>query len=308
MIAAVAVLALAQPATAAPATDLWVQTSTKAEAVEHSSGLVEYHRYPGTSGGQYEFTFNRDVSNCSYTATISRGKPYPPEMAAGWLVFTAGGHMGPYGVYVETKALGGGLIDAGVNLHVQCGGKYAVVGYDGNLARGSGVTGVTRLGTGRYEVTFNQDVSAMSFVATVGDPGTGLVYNPGLVFTASGHLSRNGVYVETKSPGGGLADYPFHLQVSNAGQWLVAGYVGEYVRGGEIVSTERVTRGFYIVHLARDVSNCMPVATIGDPGDQLVYYPALVYPRSVPGNAVFVETSDYQKQAYDRPFHLQVLC
>ena len=32
-----------------------------------------------------------------------------------------------------------------------------------------------------------------------------------LVFTAGGHNTPNGVYVETKNPGGGLSDYPFHV-------------------------------------------------------------------------------------------------
>jgi hypothetical protein len=50
----------------------------------------------------------------------------------------------------------------------------------------------------------------------VGDPASGLVYNPGLVFTAGGHSSSNAVYVETKNLGGGLADYPFHFQISSA--------------------------------------------------------------------------------------------
>jgi hypothetical protein len=40
------------------------------------------------------------------------------------------------------------------------------------------------------------------------------VFNPGWVFTASGHLGTSGVYVETKNLGGGLQDYPFHLAVT----------------------------------------------------------------------------------------------
>lgn len=91
---------------------------------------------------------------------------------------------------------------------------WAVADYNGQFVRGNGVTGVTRLGPGRYEATFNQDVHGCSYVATIADPGNGVVFNPGLVFTASGHDSANGVYVETKNLGGGLADYPFHLQVN----------------------------------------------------------------------------------------------
>lgn len=92
--------------------------------------------------------------------------------------------------------------------------QWAVSDYSGNFVRGSGVKGFTHLGTGRWEVTFNRDMRNCSYVTTIGDPGNGLVYTPGLVFTASGHSSNNGVYVETKTPQAGLADYPYHLQTT----------------------------------------------------------------------------------------------
>jgi hypothetical protein len=72
-----------------------------------------------------------------------------------------------------------------------------------------------QLGVGRYEVYLHRSVYWCSFVAAVGDPYNGLVYGPGLVFTATGHSTTNAVYVETKNMGGGLADLPFHLQVSS---------------------------------------------------------------------------------------------
>ncbi|MFF4403040.1 hypothetical protein [Streptomyces sp. NPDC001404] len=93
-------------------------------------------------------------------------------------------------------------------------GLWVVTDYSGNFVRGSNVVGMTKFGTGRFEVTFNQNVAYCSYVATVGDPSNNLVYNPGLVFTAGGHNSANGVYVETKNLGAGLEDRPFHLQVA----------------------------------------------------------------------------------------------
>jgi hypothetical protein len=57
-------------------------------------------------------------------------------------------------------------------------------------------------------------VSHCAYTATVGDPSNKLVFNPGLVFTAGGHQSKSGVYVETKGLAGGLGDYPFHLAVN----------------------------------------------------------------------------------------------
>src|SRR5215471_11886244 len=76
---------------------------------------------------------------------------------------------------------------------------------------GGGAVNALHYGPGRYEVAFNSAVNGSSYTATIGDPANALVYNPGLVFTAGGHLSANGVYIETKNLAGGLGDYPFHL-------------------------------------------------------------------------------------------------
>ena len=98
-------------------------------------------------------------------------------------------------------------------------GVYAVVNFDGSFVRGANVTATTHLGPGRYEITFNQNVSQCAYIATIGDPAHALVFNPGLICTAGGHASNGGpdpmgVYVETKNLGGGLSDWPFHLNVT----------------------------------------------------------------------------------------------
>jgi hypothetical protein len=166
--------------------------------------------------GRYEVVFDEDVSGCAYTATV--GDPATGSIAGRPWVFTAGGHTGGDGVYVETKNPGGGLSDFPFHLDVRCAGgnpaKSAVIDYTGNLVRGDGVLGVTRLGTGRFEVLFDRSVADCAYTATIGDPKNALVYNPGLVFTAGGHTGGDRVYVETKNPGGGLSNYPFHLAVS----------------------------------------------------------------------------------------------
>src|SRR5687767_14038823 len=83
----------------------------------------------------------------------------------------------------------------------------------GTLLGGANVSSVTWLGTGQYEVTFTANVSACAYVAT-----TVNAYSQALqVYTASGHLSPNGVYVETKNQGGGLTNGPFHLAVNCGG-------------------------------------------------------------------------------------------
>ncbi|MGI9040306.1 MAG: hypothetical protein ACR2HK_04225 [Gemmatimonadales bacterium] len=74
----------------------------------------------------------------------------------------------------------------------------------------SGNSGVAKLGVGQYEVTFNRNVMPCAYVAT-----TNNAYSQALgVYTAAGHLSANGVYVETKNQGGGLTDGPFNLVVA----------------------------------------------------------------------------------------------
>src|SRR5580700_11383972 len=87
---------------------------------------------------------------------------------------------------------------------------FASVNLNGTLAYGNGVSGVTHLGTGRYEVTFSADVQQCAYIAT-----TINAYSQALqVFTAGGHLGPDGVYVETKNQGGGLSSgIPFHLAV-----------------------------------------------------------------------------------------------
>ena len=70
-----------------------------------------------------------------------------------------------------------------------------------------------KLGVGQYEVRLPADVSYCAYTATIGDTGNQLQYYPGEVFTAGGRLSSRGVFVETENPGGGLTDYPFHLNV-----------------------------------------------------------------------------------------------
>ncbi|MFI6094147.1 hypothetical protein ACIA8G_01235 [Lentzea sp. NPDC051213] len=301
----VAALVTVPLAAAAPATDLWAITSPDAAQLTSGSGVVDYQRL---DRGRYEFTFNQDVSNCSYTATING---LPPGDSWSWLAFTASGHLGPFGVYVETKTTLSydTLEDHGVVLHVQCAGNYAVVDNKGNLRRGSGVTGVKKVGYGQFEVTFDRDVSASSFVATIGDPGAGRVDYSGVVFTAS-HQNRNTVLVQTKGTSGRLTDYySFHLQIARYPTWVVTDYVGAVVRSSRVVRTERVGRGDYRVTFNHAVSGCAAIATIGSPDDKAVAEPGVVATALWDQATISVRTTTTSRQEpYDRPFHLQMTC
>jgi hypothetical protein len=89
---------------------------------------------------------------------------------------------------------------------------WAVVGSNGSLARSSGATASIRLNTGIYQVTFNQNVAACSYLATLGNPGTG---DPlfGTIVTALRAGNANAVWVHTRDAAGTDADRSFHLVV-----------------------------------------------------------------------------------------------
>jgi collagen triple helix repeat protein len=91
---------------------------------------------------------------------------------------------------------------------------WAVVTGAANLVRSSGATASSRVSgvAGTYFVTFNQDVTACSYLATIGNPQAG---NPphGTIVTALRVSTTNAVFVETKDTAGNLVDRGFHLAV-----------------------------------------------------------------------------------------------
>jgi hypothetical protein len=91
---------------------------------------------------------------------------------------------------------------------------WAVVTGDGSLVRSSGATASSRVTgfVGTYAVTFNQNVTACSYLATIGNPAGG---NPphGTIVTALRAGTTNAVFVETKDVAGTLVDRNFHLAV-----------------------------------------------------------------------------------------------
>ncbi|GAA2367755.1 hypothetical protein Cme02nite_28410 [Catellatospora methionotrophica] len=255
-------------------------------------------------------TFTTDVRDCAYVATVA--DPANKLVYTPGTVFTAGGHKKPEGVYVETKNMQGGLADLPFHLSVQCGdgGRWAVVDAAGATVRSAGASGTRRLGAGRYEVTFGSDVKGCAYTASVGDPNNELVYTPGLVFTAGGHDGPNGVYVETKNLQGGLADMPFHLAVRCEGRFAVVDGTGRAVRSAGMSGVRRLGPGRYEVTFGSDVKGCAYTATVGDPKNDLVYAPGLVFAAGGHDGpkGVYVETKNMQGGLADLPFHLAVTC
>jgi hypothetical protein len=88
----------------------------------------------------------------------------------------------------------------------------AVVNESGSLARSQGTTSSGRISEGQYEVIFNQSVTACTYVASIGNPGT-VIASSGEIGVSSRTANANGVLVATRNSGGTLTDHAFHLVV-----------------------------------------------------------------------------------------------
>jgi hypothetical protein len=189
------------------------------------------------------------------------------------------------------------------------GNMFASVSLSGALLAGNGVSSITHLRTGAYEVTFSTNVAGCAYVATTVNANSQALQ----VYTAGGHLSANGVYVETKNQGGGLTNGPFNLAVDcGAPGWdyAVIGYTANLVRATPGTALIRLGPGRYDVFLPSSVADCAYLATVGDPGNKLVFSPAGVYPGSGPNpSSVYIETKNPGGGLSDGiPFHLAVIC
>ncbi len=184
-----------------------------------------------------------------------------------------------------------------------------MVDLNGNLIRGNRTTSVVKLGPGQYEVTFNRSLTSCAYVAT-----TRNAYSQAIqASTASGHLSANGVYVETKNQGGGLTDGPFDLVATCGGtgiRYAVVGYSADLVRSSAGTTLTFLGSGRYNIRFASSVASCSYIATLADPGNALVFNPSGVYTGSGPdANTVYIETKNPGGGLQDGvPFHLAVIC
>src|SRR5260221_7770445 len=65
---------------------------------------------------------------------------------------------------------------------------FATVAADSTLVNGNGVSSVTHIGSGQYEVTFTSDVSGCGYVSTTHNAFSQAIQS----YTAGGHLSSSG--------------------------------------------------------------------------------------------------------------------
>lgn len=87
----------------------------------------------------------------------------------------------------------------------------ATLASTGSTTRQQNVTSSAKLGTGAYEVIFNQNVSQCTYLATPGSAGGGTPH--GHVSVEPRSTNANGVFVATANPAGTEADLPFHIAV-----------------------------------------------------------------------------------------------
>jgi hypothetical protein len=90
---------------------------------------------------------------------------------------------------------------------------FAVVNSNGTLARGRGVTSVSRIGTGQYDVRFSRNITACTWEGTVGLGGFGGAAAPAIITVAGRIGTNNGLFVTTHGTTGAAADAPFHALV-----------------------------------------------------------------------------------------------
>ena len=191
----------------------------------------------------------------------------------------------------------------------ETGNLYASVSMSGALVAGGGVTSVNHLSTGQYEVTFGTDVRSCAYVATTISTSA----QAHEVFTAGGHLSRDGVYVETKNQGGGLTAGPFNLVV-DCGQvdwsYAVVGYSQNLVRSTAGATLTSLSTGRYDVTFPASVKGCAYLASVGDPGNGTDTSPAGVYTGSSANpDQVYIETKNPGGGlTAGIPFQLAVAC
>jgi hypothetical protein len=185
---------------------------------------------------------------------------------------------------------------------------FASVSGTGTIINGN-ATSVTHIGIGRYEVTFGSDVSACAYVSTTHNAFSQALQS----YTAGGHLSVNGVYVETKNQGGGLTDGPFDLAVAcNIAGWdyAVVGYTANLVRSTPGATMTHPGQGRDRITFPNVVNNCSFLATVGDPANAIALNPSGVYTGIGPGTqTVYVETKNPGGGLQNGiPFHLAVVC
>jgi len=124
-------------------------------------------------------------------------------MTSAGSAFAAGANDLPKGAVATPQTVG----DLGMAI------MSAVVNADGTLARNAGATSATAFGSGQYEVIFERDVTACTYVATIGLSATSGSSSPGFVTVVGRAGAPNGIFVTTDDATGASLNLGFHVIV-----------------------------------------------------------------------------------------------
>jgi hypothetical protein len=266
--------AAAEPDISRPQTaevDRWAVVK-KDGALVSGRGVVSVIRgAPLVPVGLYKITFDKDVTPCAYVATLS----------SPGLVSVKSGLGDTHSVIVYTRDLDTDRADRGFSLHLTCtpnvpfsmGNPWTVVRDNGSYARGKGVLSTIRTSTGRYEVTFDEDIGLCIPVATLGLPGAAGAEQRGIVSVSPGETPRK-LNVDVFSEARFEADRGFHLSVAcdltRRDRFAEIDHTNVLVGGeGKVELIDANGKGKYLLQFDRNVSKCAFAATtgfIGGPG------------------------------------------
>ena len=90
---------------------------------------------------------------------------------------------------------------------------FAVVNAAGGLVRGFGAVSALRLAVGTYQVVFSHDLTGSAYVGSIGLPGSVGASAPGEITVVGRAGIPNGVFIQTYTSAGVLADRGFHLAI-----------------------------------------------------------------------------------------------
>ncbi len=90
---------------------------------------------------------------------------------------------------------------------------FAVVNADGTTLRGKAVASTTTLSTGTYDVRFNRNITACSWVGTVGLGSFSGSTGAGMITITGRSGTNNGLFVTTFDSTGAPANLPFAADV-----------------------------------------------------------------------------------------------
>ena len=287
-----------------PAGVLWADVNTSGTLVHGSGSSGAYL----VEAGGYQVNFTRDVTACSYVASLVVQNDIDVGPAG---MVTVAGRVGlPDSVFVATTDTAGAPSDLAFDLLVSCQSPtWAVVSASGSIVRSADAVTSAQNSTGEYNVVFDQSVLNCAILATPGTTGSVGTVAPGYATVQGAFGVPDGVYVAIYNATGVLTNSSFHVVVDcQSPNWAVVTNAGVLSRGSAVSASG--SDGDYEVVFNQDVMNCAYIGSAGSTGDFGVYGPAQVAFAGLEDNAfgIFVSTHDTTGAVTAESFHVGVFC